>query len=161
MTTVASDAAGRYEYFHSDRDVSVAGYGATVEEAFQNAAEAMFALAVELAHVQAERTLPVSFIEESESRALARWLDLLADAAARHHLVFREFHLQREGALWWGCATGQRVQGARERELPVKRAERGVVLVRRIPSGWEARCSVEGPALASRAEARDHRATAS
>ena len=136
-------ADGRYTYFDSKHGIGVVGYGTTPERAFEGAAEATFALLTDLTHVRPQRTLPVSFIEPDETRALRRWLDLLIDAARQHQLVFCEFHLQREQGRWWGCATGQRRHGTLAGELDVKRAARGEAAVRRTSRGWEASCVVE------------------
>jgi len=136
-------ADGRYTYFEGEHGVGVVGYGTTLERAFEGAAEAAFALVADLSHVRPQRTLPVSFIEADDARALARWLDLLIAAARQHQLVFSEFHLQREKGRWWGCATGQRRHGAFARELEVLGAARGQNAVKRTASGWEASCVVE------------------
>lgn len=139
----ARSADGGYTYFSVKHGVGVVGYGATLERAFEGAAEATFALLTDPSHVRPQRTLPVSFIEADEARALTRWLDLLIDAARQYRLVFSEFHLQREQDRWWGCATGQRRHGALARELEVKCAAQRETAVRRTTRGWEASCVVE------------------
>ncbi|HWI12988.1 MAG TPA: archease [Burkholderiales bacterium] len=149
-------ADGRYTYFDTHKGVGVVGYGTTLERAFEGAAEATFALLADLTHVRPQRTLPVSFIEADEARALRRWLDLLIEAARQHQLVFCEFHVQREQERWWGCATGQRRHGTLARELDVVRAGGSGAAVRRTPRGWEASCVVE----CARPAAADARRTA-
>lgn len=136
-------ADGRYTYFEGEHGVGVVGYGPTLERAFEGAAEAAFALVADLSHVRPQRTLPVSFIEADDARALTRWLDLLIAAAREHQLIFSEFHLQREKGRWWGCATGQRRHGAFARELQVGRLARGQNAVTRTAHGWEASCVIE------------------
>jgi SHS2 domain-containing protein len=134
---------GRYTYFDGEHGIGVVGYGTTLESAFEGVAEATFALLADLSHVRAQRTLPVSFIDADDTRALTRWLDLLLEAAREHQLVFSEFHLQRELGRWWGCATGQRRHGALAGELEVKRVIRSHTAVRRTERGWEASCVIE------------------
>lgn len=136
-------ADGRYTYFDSEHDIGLVAHGNTLEQAFESAAEAMFALMSDLSHVHAERTLPVSFIEANESRALMRWLNLLIEVARQHHLVFSEFRLQRERTRWWGCATGQTPHVPHDRGVNVKRARSDRVTVKQTDKGWEARCVVE------------------
>jgi SHS2 domain-containing protein len=139
----ARSADGRYTYFAGRQGVGIVGYGSTLERAFEGAAEAAFALLSDRAHVRPQRTLPVSFIELDDARALARWLDLLMAAARQHEVVFSEFHLQRENGRWWGCATGQRRHGASARELEMGCTARGQSAVKRTAAGWEASCVIE------------------
>jgi SHS2 domain-containing protein len=136
-------ADGRYTYFAAREGVGIVGYGRTLERAFEDAAEAAFALLTDPAHVRPQRTLPVSFIEFGNARALARWLDLLMAAARQHELVFSEFHLQRENGRWWGCATGQRYHGSLAHVLDTGCAARGESAVKRTAGGWEASCVIE------------------
>ena len=148
LDTPIGSTTGRYTYLDREHDVAVVGYGSTLEEAFEGAAEGAFALMGDLEQVRAERTVPVSFIEEHDRRALTRWLELLIGAARQHHLVFSEFHLQRERGRWWGCATGGRQRGAAAREVQVKRTGTAVAHTAR---GWEASCVVQCSPRASAA----------
>lgn len=118
-------------------EIAITGRGATLERAFEDAAAATFALMADVRCVRPERTIPVSFLEREDGHALARWLDLLLDAAREHHLVFGEFHLQRERDLWWGCATGERRRAPLLREVRIARAGHAVS---HTAEGWEARC---------------------
>ena len=93
---------GRYAYFEHDADVGVSGRGATLEEAFESAATAMFALMTELAAVRRERTVRLEFEEADVELALVRWLNLLLATAREQGLVFAEFGLDRDGVVWRG-----------------------------------------------------------
>lgn len=152
-------ASERYRCFENGRGMRVVGYGTTLEDAFEHAAEATFALLTDLAAVRAQRTLPVSFIEIDDTRALARWLDLLIEAARQHELVFAEFHLQRERTRWWGCATGQRRHAGLPRGMELERAVHPHAAVVRTADGWEVSCTIEcGKARAPGVERRSERA---
>ncbi len=140
-TALADD--NRYGYFESGRDTGVVGYGHTLEQSFEHVAEAMFALTADLSQVHPVRTLPVSFIEASESRALLRWLNLVIELARRHRLALCEFHVQHEHFRWWGCASGQPLAQLRPQAVAVRRAKADTLSVKQGPGGWEARCIVE------------------
>lgn len=118
-------------------EIAIAGRGATLESAFEDATAATFALMADVRCLRPERTIPVSFLEREHGPALARWLELLLDAAREHHLVFGEFHLQRERDLWWGCATGERRRAPLLRHVRIARAGHAVS---HTAEGWEARC---------------------
>jgi SHS2 domain-containing protein len=147
-------ATGRCSYVRNGEDVALVASGTALEQAFEAAAEAAFALMGDTDRVRPERTLPVSFIEGDEALALVRWLELLIEAAGEHDMLFSEFHLQREHARWWGCATGGRRRLPLRCALRVRRAGREV---KRVPGGWEASCvvrAVEPPGSVTRAVER-------
>lgn len=132
----------RYAHLEENGRMAVIGYGASVVEAFEAAATALFDLVADIEDVPPQRTLPVSFTEADAAAALPRWLNLLLDAARLHAIAFSEFHLEREGTSWKGCATGD-VRRRPGRDVHVVRAEQDSASVRETPDGWEARCGVQ------------------
>lgn len=132
-------------YAHADVEgrVSVVGYGATMTQAFEAAAAAMFDLTTDLEQVHPRRTVPVSFVEVDAHAALVRWLNVLLEAARHHGLTFSEFHLLREGNSWRGSATGDVHRDGPGHELEVMRVHRDMLTVHQTPEGWEAHCAVE------------------
>ncbi len=118
-------------------EIAITGLGTTLERAFEDAAAATFALMADVHRIRPERTIPVSFLEHEQGLALARWLELLLDTAREHHLVFGEFHLQRERDRWWGCATGERRRAPLLRDVRILRVGPAVV---HTAEGWEVRC---------------------
>lgn len=152
FTCHVSPTGRRYAYFGKDPRTCVVGYGQTVEEAFEGAAAAMFALVADPSCVRPVRTVPLSFIERDIEPALVRWLDLLLKSARDEKLVFSEFSIERDGALWRGCATGE----------PWPDAQRGaedtaacMASVRQKADLWEARCVIrKGEFFRQRREAQ-------
>jgi len=136
-------AVPRYRYFDHDADVGVVGSGDTLDEAFEAAAAATFALMTELSEVRPERSVRVEFEEADTELALVRWLNLLLATAREHGLVFSEFRLERDGVLWRGTAAGEPWRGDLQRGVEVKGATLTMLNVRQTGDRWEAGCVVD------------------
>jgi SHS2 domain-containing protein len=132
-----------YEYFDHDADIGVVGRGATVEQAFESAAEAMFAIMANPSSLRGSTEIKVSFVEDDLDLALVQWLNALLGAARESGLVFGRFALARNGSRWDGRAWGERWRGETERGVEVKGATLTMLSVKQGPTGWEARCVVD------------------
>jgi len=137
------ESGERYAYFEHDADIGIIGRGATVEEAFETAAAAMFSIMTDLADVRAARTVTIGFEEADTELALVRWLNSLLAAARENGMVFVAFRLDRDGAVWRGSATGESWHDGLERGVEVKGATLTMLSVKRAQAGWEARCIVD------------------
>lgn len=133
----------RYSYFDHDADVGIIGRGVTLEEAYEAAAAATFALMTELPSVRCVRTINVSFEEADIELALVRWLNVLLAAAREHGLVFSMFALERDHVVWRGAASGEAWRAGMERGTEVKGATLTMLSVKQTAEGWEARCVVD------------------
>lgn len=132
-----------HTYFEHDADVGIVGRGVTLEEAFEAAARATFAIMTDIASVRLEETAPVEFEEADEELALVRWLNLLLGSARERGLIFGRFWIERDGVRWRGGASGEKWRPELERGVEVKGATLTALAVKRDESGWEARCVVD------------------
>lgn len=132
-----------HEYFEHGADIGVVGRGATVEEAFADAAAAMFAIMVEPEAVQPQLQVEVDFDEDDVELALVRWLNALLAQAREHGLVLCRFELRREGDHWHGLARGEPWREGHARGTEVKGATLTALAVRRVDGCWDARCVVD------------------
>jgi SHS2 domain-containing protein len=133
----------RYDYFEHDADIGLSGRGATVEEAFESAAAAMFAIMTDVKAVPREDTVRIEFEEADVELALVRWLNLLLATAQARRMVFADFRLERDGVVWRGSATGGAWSARLERGTEVKGATLTMLAVAQTAAGWEARCVVD------------------
>jgi SHS2 domain-containing protein len=131
------------EYFEHGADIGVIGRGASLEEAFVQAAVAMFAIMVEPASLKETLTIEVEFDEDDIELALVRWLNALLALAREHRAVFGRFELLREGTHWHGRAYGEPWREAHPRGTEVKGATLTALSVRQDADGWQARCVVD------------------
>ncbi len=132
-----------YTYFEHDADMGIVGRGATLEEAFEAAARATFAIMTDIAAVRHEDTLAIEFEEADEELALVRWLNLLLGSARERGVVFGRFWIERDGVHWRGGASGEPWRPELERGVEVKGATLTALVVKRDEKGWEARCVVD------------------
>jgi SHS2 domain-containing protein len=132
-----------HEYFEHGADIGVVGRGATVEEAFERAAAATFAIMVEPAAVRPLQSVAVEFDEDDVEFALVRWLNALLAAARERGLALCRFVLSRRGRRWHGTADGEPWREAHARGTEVKGATLTALAVRRDGQGWQARCVVD------------------
>lgn len=133
-----------YSYFEHDADIGIIGRGATLERAFESAAEATFAIMARPKTLRETHEASVSFVEADVEFALVQWLNALIGAAREQGLVFRRFALAREGSSWNGRAWGEPWRDDLERGTEVKGATLTMLSVKQEERvGWEARCVVD------------------
>jgi SHS2 domain-containing protein len=130
-------------YFEHDADIGIIGRGATLEEAFVDAARAMFAIQSDPDGVQPSEGIEVGFEEGDAELALARWLNALLAVSRERGMALREFGLVREGDRWRGWARGERWHPGLVRGTEVKGATLTMLSVARDATGWQARCVVD------------------
>lgn len=129
--------------FDHDADFGVFGRGATVEEAFENAARATFALMWHPERVSRERAIEVEFEEDDVELALVTWLNALLAQSAVNQLALADFSLVREGNRWRGRAWGEPCRDDLQAGSGVKGATLTALSVRPVAGGYDARCVVD------------------
>jgi SHS2 domain-containing protein len=132
-----------YDYFEHDADIGVIGRGATLEQAFESAAAATFAIMADAASLREVLEVEVSFVEDDVEFALVRWLNALIGSARERGAVYRRFALSRQESRWFGRAWGERWRDDLERGVEVKGATLTMLSVEATEAGWEARCVVD------------------
>ena len=98
MSTPPIPKPGDNEYFEHDADIGVVGRGVTLEEAFESAASATFAVMADLSAVRPERSVTLDFEEADIEIALVRWLNLLLGLSHEQGLVFSRFWIERDAS---------------------------------------------------------------
>ncbi len=136
------------EYLEHTADLGLRATGATVEEAFCEAARGLFALMVDLRAVQPRAEYAVHLEAASNADLLVEWLsDLLAQKELTG-LVFSEFGVQidRNGGRCHldGVASGERLDPTRHApRIEVKGISYLGLDVRRHNAGWAVQCVVD------------------
>ncbi len=137
-----------FEYLEHTADLGLRATGATVEEAFCEAARALFALMLDLPSVRPLEVYAVHHEAASDADLLVEWLgDLLAQKELTG-LVFSEFdvRIDRDGTVCRldGAASGERLDPGRHRPgIEVKGISYLGLDVRRRDGGWVAECVVD------------------
>jgi len=71
-----------YAYIEHDADMGIVWRGTIIEEAFEHAARAVFAMMTNLGQVALRESLAIEFEEADPELALVTWLNLLPGQAA-------------------------------------------------------------------------------
>ncbi len=130
-------------YFEHDADIGIIGRGITVEQAFEAAAQAVFAIVTNLDLVQPSSTLTLEFEEADPELALVTWLNLLLGKSREQGMIFSRFHVQHHGNIWHAEALGEKWHAGLERGVEVKGATLTMLSVKQTGAMWEARCIVD------------------
>ena len=132
-----------YAYFEHGADMGIVGRGRNVEQAFEQAARAVFALMTGLDALRPRQSVAIAFEEADVELALVTWLNRLLGEARSRALVFGRFRLRRNGAHWSGTAAGEPWRAGLERGVEVKGATLTALAVTQQDGIWEARCVVD------------------
>ena len=132
-----------YAYFEHDADMGIVGRGERIEEAFEHAAAAMFAMMANPAQIRPQASVAIEFEEADAELALVTWLNLLLGQARSRALIFGRFRLRRDGARWSGTAEGEPWRDGLERGVEVKGATLTGLAVTEKNGIWDARCVVD------------------
>ena len=132
-----------YAYFEHGADMGIVGRGASVEQAFEHAAKAVFAIMGGPEDARLQQSVTVEFEEADAELALVTWLNRLLGEARSRALALGQFHLRRDGTRWSGSAEGEPWRAGLERGVEVKGATLTGLSLARRDGIWEARCVVD------------------
>lgn len=129
----------RYRVLSHTADTGIAATGATVEEAFENAAFGMFDLTFDLAGVAATEAVEVEAAGETPGELLVAWLSaLLAEAEIRGLALCRFGVEMLPGGRLRGSAAGSASAPLELRGPPVKAVTFCDLEVGEASGGWKA-----------------------
>lgn len=132
-----------YHYFDHEADIGIEAVGKTPEEAFENAASAMFAVMTHPSLVLPLQRVHVEFDEADRELALVEWLNRLLGLARLGNLVLGSFELRREGDHYTGEGWGMPWKKGAERGTEVKGATLTELKVAQDGKRWRVRCVVD------------------
>ena len=134
----------QYETFEHEADIGIRGYGDTPEEAFANAAKAMYSVMVELDRVEQKQFRGVNVSADDREQLLVEWLNALLAVSDIERMVFSRFEVRIEGNRLAGTAWGEQLDRARHQaNVEVKGATYHLLSVREQGGGFVAQCVVD------------------
>jgi predicted phosphoribosyltransferase/SHS2 domain-containing protein len=134
-----------WEHFPHDADIGVRGRGATVAEAFEQAALALTAVVTEPTSVREEEHLTIERESAGVEDLFYDWMNALVYEMAVRKLLFSRYQVNIEGPRLRATAWGERVDVARHQPaVEIKGATYTELRVAREPDGaWIAQCVVD------------------
>lgn len=135
----------RWEHFPHAADIGVRGVGATLEQAFEQAALALTAVITDPAWVVPDRAVTIRCESLDLEILLVDWLNALVYEMATRGWLFSRFQVRIAGGKLEGQAWGEHVDVARHQPaVEVKGASYTELKVTRAPQGaWTAQCVVD------------------
>ena len=134
-----------WEHFPHQADIGVRGLGATLEQAFEQAALALTAVITDPADVAAKEMLELSCMAPDVELLLVDWLNSLIFEMATRNMLFSRFEVHVEGNHLTAQAWGEALEVARHRPaVEIKGATYTQLKVVQQPDGgWLAQCVVD------------------
>lgn len=128
---------GHWEHFPHDADIGIRGFGATKEEAFEQAALAMTAVITDPAIVEPRELVDVQCEAPDDELLFAEWLNSLIYEMAVRKMLFSRFAARLDGGRLSGQAWGEQVDTSRHHPaVEVKGATYTELFVRKDNGGW-------------------------
>ncbi len=130
-----------FEFFDHTADVGMIARGATLGEAFANAAKGMFALMVDLERVAEREERRVEVTADDAEGLLVNWLAELLYISEVDGLVFRRFDIEEAGETRLAArAFGEALDLERHNpQLMIKAVTRHMLEVAHEDAGWRVR----------------------
>ena len=135
----------RWEHFPHQADIGVRGLGATLEEAFAQAALALTAVIADPADVAPKEMIRLSCEAPDAELLLVDWLNVLIYEMATRNMLFSRFEVHLEGNHLAAQAWGEALEAVRHRPaVEVKGATyTALKVVQQSDGGWLAQCVVD------------------
>jgi len=135
----------QWELFPHDADVGVRGRGASLAEAFEQAALAMTAAITDPDGVAPADAVDIECEAPDEEMLLVDWLNALVYEMAARRMLFSRFEVRIDGRRLRARAFGEPVDAARHQPAAeVKGATYTALRVaREAGGGWLAQCVVD------------------
>jgi SHS2 domain-containing protein len=89
------EKTGKFEFLEHTADVLIAAHGQTLEEAFENAALAMFEVMTDTTKIDPAQEDTVEVEAEDEYALLYSWLEALLVKFEVNHLLFSKFKIDK------------------------------------------------------------------
>ncbi len=133
-----------YETFDHQADIGVRGFGASLEEAYANAAAAMYSVIVDIERVAQHESRTVHVSAGDREQLLVEWLNALLALSDIERMLFARFEVRIEGNDLSGTAWGEKLDRLRhEPKVEVKGATYHLLKVAKEGGRYTAQCVVD------------------
>jgi SHS2 domain-containing protein len=138
-------AAAHWEHFPHQADAGVRGLGATLEQAFEQAALALTAVITDLEIVAPKEMLQISCMAPNAELLLVDWLNSLIFEMVTRNMLFSRFEVHLEDSRLTAKAWGEALEVSRHHPaVEIKGATyTALKVVQRQDGNWLAQCVVD------------------
>ena len=132
------------ETFEHESDIGIRGFGTTMNEAFANAAAALFSVMVTTETVEPKDKRIIAVSAPDEELLLIEWLNALLSASDIDHMVFSKFEVDINGTSLIGTVWGETLDRKRHGpKVEVKGATYHLLQVKEKGGLYTAQCVVD------------------
>jgi SHS2 domain-containing protein len=137
--------AAHWEHFRHEADIGVRGYGATLAQAFEQAATALTAVVTDPAAVKSVQAVQIACDGADPEFLFVEWLNTLIYEMAVRKMLFSRFEVRVDTDRLAATAWGEPVEISRHHPaVEIKGATLTELRVIREPGGqWMAQCVVD------------------
>ena len=141
----AAKRVPRWEHFHHDADIGVRGIGCTLEQAFEQAGQALTAVISKLDRVRETTSIALSCEAGDDELLFFEWLNAVIYEMATRRMLFRNYRVSIDGGRLKATLWGEPIDLDRhEPAVEIKGATFTALSVRRGRDGlWRAQCVVD------------------
>lgn len=134
-----------WEHYEHTADMGIRGFGATKEEAFEQAALAMIAITVDLEKIKHNEPVEITCEEDDDELLFVAWLNRLIFEMATRNMLFSKFEVRITGSTLSAKAWGEKLDPQRHKPVvEIKGASYSGLKVRQDKNGiWIAQCVVD------------------
>jgi SHS2 domain-containing protein len=111
-----------YETFEHKADIGVRGKARKLEEAFCEAAKAMFSVEVDLKKVRQIKKIKIQCSAQNVEELFVEWLNALLAQASINEMVFSKFEVRIENDKLTGVAYGEKLKTSHKPKIEIKAA---------------------------------------
>ena len=102
-----------YEFFEHKADIGIRGIASSLEEAFAEAAKAMFSVMIDIDKVKPVKTVDIKCSAENDEELLVEFLNKLLSEANINDMVFSEFIVRIKDHNLEATAKGEKLEPER------------------------------------------------
>lgn len=136
--------APRWELFEHEADMGVRGFGATLDEAFEQAALALTAVVVDPLNVEPRERVVIECDAPDDELLLAEWLNNVVYQMSTRRMLFGRFAVRLDGRRLSAEGWGEGVDIDRHHPaVEVKGATYTSLRVAREADGWVAQTVID------------------
>lgn len=134
----------QYETFEHEADIGIRGFGQSIEEAFENAALALYSVMIDVDRVKSAEKKMISVSAPDRELLLVEWLNALLSLSDIERIVFSKFAVNITDLTLSGTAWGEKLDKTRHRlGVEVKGATYHMLSIREQNGKFAAQCVVD------------------
>ncbi len=133
-----------YETFEHESDIGIRGFGNSLEQAFENAAIALYSVMLNIGKISPTQKKVIAVSAPDRELLLVEWLNALLALSDIERLVFSKFEVKIKDTSLTGIAWGEPLDRVRhETHVEVKGATYHMLSVKEEDGKYRAQCVVD------------------